>query len=141
MSSAQPKSYRAISMPPCGPLTPLKVLSCLAQMMLVTEFMPGNDLGTCIRKDVSVPRVTGWYCRGQSILLGIARFSHTLPVYTYWRMPCNSAPYLLTAHRVHISPRKDVTADKHVLLASASNSSDAVLQGSGLPALPADCLV
>ena len=43
------------------------------QMMLVTEFMPGGDLGTCIRKDASVPRVTGWYLRGQSILLGLAK--------------------------------------------------------------------
>ena len=43
------------------------------QMMLVTEFMPGGDLGTCIRKDASVPRMTGWYLRGQSILLGLAK--------------------------------------------------------------------
>ncbi len=56
------------------------MLKCLAQMMLVTEFMPGNDLGTCIRKDVSVPRVTGWYCRGQSILLGIARYIFSFPI-------------------------------------------------------------
>lgn len=42
-------------------------------MFLVTEFMPGGDLGKHIRGDKATPRQTGWYRDGRFIALGIAR--------------------------------------------------------------------
>ncbi|KAK9907690.1 hypothetical protein WJX75_008211 [Coccomyxa subellipsoidea] len=42
-------------------------------VFLVTEFMPGGDLGKHIRGDKATPRQTGWYRNGRFIALGIAR--------------------------------------------------------------------
>ena len=60
--------------------------------MLITELMPGGDLGTRIHKDTSLPRMTGWYRQGRYVLLGLARglaYLHSIKVIWFDCKPGN----------------------------------------------------
>ena len=52
---------------------PLRLEVLAGQVLLVTEFMEGGDLGKKICNDKAVPRQTSWYQQGCFIALGIAR--------------------------------------------------------------------
>ena len=58
---------------------------CFVQVMMVTEYMQGGDLGTALAHDDPKNRRLGWYNNGNQIALEIARalaYLHAQKVFT-----------------------------------------------------------